>query len=70
MEQKKIIFPRNYKNEKGEEKTFWINAGVCFINFEDDKEKTINLYFDALPFEPQVRVFLKEKDETKEVEEN
>jgi len=59
MERRKILFPSNYKNRNGEEKTIWRNGGYGFINYEAGEIKNINLYLDIFPFEKNIKLFLK-----------
>ncbi len=56
---KQIIIPRDYIDQDGKEQTFWQNSGRAFIT-KDQDEEYINIYFDALPFQPEVRVLMKE----------
>lgn len=63
MSVKQIIIPRNYTNQAGEEQTFWQNSGRAFIATENNQESYINLYMDAIPFQPDIRIFMKDLPE-------
>ncbi len=58
MERKKVIFPQNYKNKEGKEETKWTQGGYSFVNYNDNKVYTINLYLSMIPFEKNIRIFL------------
>jgi len=60
MEHKKILFSKNYKSKDGEDKISWSNGGVCFINYSNNEILSINLYLNLLPFNPQVKIYLKD----------
>lgn len=62
MEQKQIFFPQEYSDQNGETQRYWRLGGNSFTVFdENSEERYINLYLDALPFNQNIRIYLKAK---------